>query len=189
MQSNSSMINQSSKSRTSGEGTSCGEVPSPTLDQLRTFLHLTTQAPLETVCRASLHVLTHVPGSRQAVLEYLATFYKVATFLHLRYNITLKNASAADLANEAANLVQINQAIEMIESALEEMLNKSTYDNELWSLELTRWLADMIGDTVSNTATTCVESMPGLTPEEIASFRVNISNHSQIFINITFKYF
>lgn len=184
MLSNSSVGNASTKGRTSGEGTGSSnvvEAANPTLDHLRTFLHLTTQAPLETVCRASLHVLAHVPAARQAVLEYLSTFYKVATFLHLRYNLNVKNSqyggggpSPADLITEANNLIQINMAIEMIESALDEMLTNAASSNELWSIELTHWLADMIGDIVANTASTCADSIPGLSAEEIASFKVMI---------------
>jgi hypothetical protein len=156
-----------------------------TTEQLHTFLHLTTQAPLESVCRSSLYVLANVPAGRQGVLEYLSTFYKVATFLHLRYQINLKNSgssSSVDLTTEANSLVQINQAIEIIETELGELLSKRA--NDLWSLEIIRWLADMLGDIVHNTATTCADSMQGLNSEEIAAFKVGFSSLLFSFLSI-----
>lgn len=48
------------------------------IDHIKSFLHLTTQAPLEYVCKSSLYLLTNVPATRLAVFEYLGTFYKVS---------------------------------------------------------------------------------------------------------------
>jgi hypothetical protein len=139
------------------------------IDHLRSFLHLTTQAPLEYVCRSALYLLNHVPSTRHAVLEYIGTFYKVATFLHLRYNLNQKNPNYQDLATDTNNINHINQVIDLIESSLNDLL-KSSSGKSLWATELAQWLVELIGDIVHNTGNTFADTQ-GLTSEEIASFR------------------
>jgi hypothetical protein len=50
---------------------------SQVLDNLRSFLQLNNQVPIENVCKSALYLLNHVPSARHAVFEYIATFYKV----------------------------------------------------------------------------------------------------------------
>lgn len=139
------------------------------IDHLRSFLHLTTQAPLEYVCRSALYLLTHVPSTRHAVLEYIGTFYKVATFLHLRFNLNQKNPNYTDLTTDTSNINHISQVIELVDTSLTDLL-KSSSNNVVWSVELTQWLVELLGDIVLNTGNSFSET-PGLTSEEIASLR------------------
>ncbi len=143
------------------------------IEHIRSFLHLTTQAPLEYVCKSALYLLTHVPATRSAVYEYIGTFYKVATFLYIRYNQSLKNTQKNAEQQTAAllsNIQHINQVIDFIEGQLGEIL--STTDNEvndLWSLELAKWLIELMGDIVLNKGATFGDS--GLSEEEANSFK------------------
>ncbi len=64
----------------SGQGSATSPNVNPgsiLIEHIRSFLHLTTQAPLEYVCKSALYLLTHVPATRPAVFEYIGTFYKV----------------------------------------------------------------------------------------------------------------
>lgn len=137
---------------------------------LRSFIHLTTQAPLEHVCTSSLYLLTRVPSTRHAVIEYIGTVYKVATFLHLRFNLNQKNPNYPDINADTKNINHINQVIDSIETALIELLEKSE-NNEFWSLELSQWLVELIGDIVQNTGITFSDT-PGLTSEESLNFKL-----------------
>lgn len=139
------------------------------IDNLRSFLHLTTQAPLELVCKSSLYLLTHVPATRPAVFEYIGTFYKVTTFLHIRFILNQKSQPNRDSTQEANNINHINQVIDLIENSLSDLL-KTNASNELWSLELAQWLIDLIGDIVSNNGLSFAET-PGLSIEELTQFK------------------
>jgi hypothetical protein len=144
------------------------------IEHLHSFLHLTTQAPLETVCRSSLFLLANVPSTRHAVLEYIGTFYKVGIFLQLRFNYnSKKNPNYPELANDTSNIGHINQVIDLIENALNEILSVAS-NNDLWSIELAQWLVELIGDISHNTGTQFAGDNSGipLTPEEIASLKV-----------------
>lgn len=139
------------------------------LDNLRSFLHLTTQAPIELVCKSSLYLLTNVPSTRHAVLEYIGTFYKVAAFLHLRFNFNLKNADYPDLAVDTNNINHINQVIQLIEVSLNELI-KSHKNSEVWVIELAQWSMELIGDIVVNTGMTFADT-PGLSNEEVNAYK------------------
>jgi hypothetical protein len=139
------------------------------IEHLRSFLNLTTHAPLEYVCNSALYLLNHVPSTRHAVLEYIGTFYKVATILHLRYNLNQKNQNNVDLTAETNNINHINQVIDLIENSFADLLSRRT-TSELWSTELSQWLIDLIGDIVSNTGTAFADT-PGLSNEEIKMFK------------------
>lgn len=137
---------------------------------LRSFIHLTTQAPLENVCKSALFLLTRVPSTRHAVIEYIGTFYKVATFLHLRFNLNQKNPNYPDLLTDTNNITHINQVIDHVEMSLIDLLEKSE-NKEFWSVELSQWLVELIGDISQNTGITFSETQ-GLSPEEVASFKM-----------------
>lgn len=139
------------------------------LQHLRSFIHLTTQAPLEQICKSSLYILTRVPSTRHAVIEYISTFYRVTTFLHLRFNLNQKKPNYPDIQTDTKNILQINQVIDYIESSLVELIQKTDI-NEFWSVELCQPLLELIGDIVLNTAISFADS-PGLSSEEIASFK------------------
>lgn len=139
------------------------------LQHLQSFIHLTTQAPLEQICKSSLYILTRVPSTRHAVIEYISTFYRVTTFLHLRFNLNQKKPNYPDIQTDTKNIQQINQVIDYIETSLIELIQKPDI-NEYWSVELCQPLLELIGDIVLNTAISFADS-PGLSSEEIASFR------------------
>ncbi|RMZ95039.1 Integrator complex subunit 5 [Brachionus plicatilis] len=139
------------------------------VQHLRSFIHLTTQAPLEQICKSSLYILTRVPSTRHAVIEYISTFYRVTTFLHLRFNLNQKKPNYPDIQTDTKNIQQINQVIDYIEASLVELLQKPDI-NEFWSVELCQPLLELIGDIVLNTAISFADS-PGLSNEEIASFK------------------
>jgi hypothetical protein len=142
---------------------------------LKSFLYLTTQAPLEYVCTSALYLLNHVPSTRHAVLEYIGTFYKVATFLHLQFNRSQQkqkksaNANTTDYVAEANNINHINQVIELIESALIEILSNNK-NNEAWSVELSHWFIELLGEIVSNSGDAFANT-PDMTPEEMSALR------------------
>ena len=138
------------------------------IENLRSFLHLTTQAPLELVCKSSLYLLTHVPATKPAVFEYIGTFYKVATYLHIRYIFNQKTQPNRDLA-DINNINHINQVLDLIEASIGDLLKSETC-NELWSLELSQWLIDLIGDIVSNNGVAFADT-PGLSLEESKQFK------------------
>jgi hypothetical protein len=151
-----------------------GTTDSILIQHLKSFLHLTTQAPLEYVCTSALYLLNHVPSTRHAVLEYIGTFYKVATFLHLQYNRSQNqqkqsSISSPDQIAEANNINHINQVIDLIENSLIEILTNKK-NNEIWSLELSKWLIDILGEIVSNSSEAFANT-PGLTNEEINALR------------------
>lgn len=149
---------------------------------LRSFIHLTTQAPLEQVCKSSLYILTRVPSTRHAVIEYISTFYRVTTYLHLRFNLNQKKPNYPDIQTDTKNIQQINQVIDYIETSLIELLEKQDI-NEFWSIELCQPLLELIGDIVLNTAISFADS-PGLTAEEVTSFKLpTISDGLEIWNN------
>ncbi|CAF0791809.1 unnamed protein product [Brachionus calyciflorus] len=152
------------------------------LQHLRSFIHLTTQAPLEQVCKSSLFILTRVPSTRHAVIEYISTFYRVTTYLHLRFNLNQKKANYPDIQTDTKNIQQINQVIDYIESSLIELIEKPE-TSEFWCVELSQPLLELIGDIVLNTAISFADSQ-GLTNEEIASFKLpSISDGLEIWNN------
>ncbi len=139
------------------------------IDNLRSFLHLTTQAPLELVCKSALYLLRHVPATRPAVFEYIGTFYKVTTYLHVRYIFQQKNQPNRDLTAEMNNINHINQVLDLIEASISEMLQPNS-SNELWSNELLQWLIDLIGDIVSSNGVAFAET-PNFSLEESNQFK------------------
>lgn len=154
------------RAATSSTGPSTESVLS---QHLKSFLHLTTQAPLEYVCTSALYLLNHVPSTRHAVLEYIGTFYKVATFLHLQFNRSqLKQKKTADIA-EANNINHINQVIDLIETSLIEILSNNK-SNETWSIELSQWLIQILGEIVSNSGDAFANT-PDMTIEEMNALR------------------
>ena len=154
------------------------------IEHIRSFLHLTTQAPLEYVCKSALYLLRNVPATRPAVFEYIGTFYKVATFLHIRFSLNKKNASnrngtgasSSDQSNaESNNINHINQVLDLIETSIGEILVAEAgkpimLNNDLWSIELSQWLIDLIGDIISNNGVTFTDT-PGLSLEESNQFK------------------
>ena len=159
---------------TTSASTTTGPTDSLLIQHLKSFLHLTTQAPLEYVCTSALYLLSHVPSTRHAVLEYVGTFYKVATFLHLQFNRNQSQqkqsaSSTSDQLAEVNNINHINQVIDLIETSLADLLaNKQ--NNEMWSRELSRWLIELLGEIVSNSGEAFANT-PGLTSDEINALR------------------
>lgn len=139
------------------------------IENLRSFLHLTTQTPFEVVCKSALYLLSHVPATRPAVFEYIGTFYKIATYLHIRYIFSLKSQPNRDFTAELQNITHINQVLDLIETSVGELFRPEAI-NELWSLELLQWLIDLIGDIVSNNGVVFTDQ-PGLSIEETTLFK------------------
>ena len=159
---------------TSASSSTSSPADSAIIQHLKSFLHLTTQAPLEHVCTSALYLLNHVPSTRQAVLEYIGTFYKVATFLHLQFNRSqLKqkksNLNAPDFVAEANNINHINQVIELIENSLVDILSNKS-NNDIWSIELSRWFIELLGEIASNSGEAFANT-PDMTIDEANSFR------------------
>jgi hypothetical protein len=132
---------------------------------LHIFLHLTDQAPVETVCKAALYLLDHVPATRPAVLEYLGTLYKVFSVLYLQCNQSQKNATSAD---QIPDTTEINKAVDLIEGNLINSIEELPLN---FSCQTIEWLVDLLGDVVSETGVKFAESNTGLTLEEIQAFR------------------
>ncbi len=166
-------MNQAQASSSSASSNPVASQGSLLIEHIRSFLHLTTQAPLEYVCKSALYLLTHVPATRPAVYEYIGTFYKVATFLHIRYNQSLKSTQKNAEQQTAAllsNIQHINQVIDLIEGQLTEILTATDDEvNDLWSLELAKWLIELMGDIVLNKGATFGDS--GLSDEEANVFK------------------
>ena len=175
---------QPSPSSTAAASTSTPPAPDAELhEHLASFLRLTTQAPLEYVCKSAIYLLRHVPSARFAVLEYIGTFYKVASFLNLRFTLSQRNPnvaanSAVDPTQELNNIAHINQVIELVETSLLELLTAAAAtaasggggNNDIWCIELASWLIDLIGEIVIN-AGTSVADTPGLSIGEINALK------------------
>jgi hypothetical protein len=126
------------------------------LENLRTFLYLTTQGHIELVCKSALYLLTNVPSTRHAVFEYMATFYKVATVLHLRYNINQRNPNH-DLTTEMNHITSVNLVIDLVETSISSLIEKSKQDDDIWPFEISIWLIELIGEIVLQNSTSMLE--------------------------------
>jgi hypothetical protein len=128
------------------------------IENLRTFLYLTTQGHIELVCKSALYLLTNVPSTRHAVFEYMATFYKVATVLHLRYNISQRNPNH-DLTTEMNHITSVNHVIDLVETSLSSLIEKSKQEDDIWPFEISIWLIELIGEIVlqnTNSMSDCI---------------------------------
>jgi hypothetical protein len=139
---------------------------------LRTFLYLGDQAPLESVCKSALNLLNQVPSARHAVFEYLSTLYKVFTLFHLRFNQMMKKESTTNQQQDSSNdLNHINQVLDLIEASLSEIIEQDT-ENE-WSLIIGQWSLSLLGEICSVTGTKFVtepQHAELLTQEEAQQF-------------------
>ncbi len=99
---------------------------------------------------------------------------KVATFLHIRYNLSLKNSGKQAEQQAAAllnNITHINQVLDLIEGPLGDILQSDADSiNDLWSYELAKWLVELMGDIILNKGVTFTDT-PGLSEEETNSFK------------------
>jgi hypothetical protein len=137
------------------------------LENLRTFLYLTSQGHIESVCKSALYLLTNVPSTRHAVFEYIATFYKVATVLHLRYNINQRNPNH-DLTTEMNHITSVNHVIDLVETSISSLIEKSKQDDDIWPFEISIWLIELIGEIVLQNSST----MPECTGIDLINFRL-----------------
>ena len=99
---------------------------------------------------------------------------KVATFLHIRYNLSLKsNQQGAEQQTSALlnNITHINPVLDLIESKFGEIFTaEDEYNIDLWSQELSTWLVELMGDIILNKGVTFTDT-PGLSEDESKAFK------------------
>jgi hypothetical protein len=143
------------------------------LEHLRCFLQLGAQAPLEVICKSALYLLKNIPSARFAVLEYIGVFYKIGAYLDIRFNLIKKNTSLnqqqqLQQTDDANNIQHINQALDLIEDLIySQFLSTSNSRDyiEVWSIELSQWLIDTLGEIISNN-NMAYSNLPGVSSEE-----------------------
>ena len=114
------------------------------VDHLKVFFHYSSPGSLVQICNSATYLLVHAPATRQAALDYVGTFYKIAAYLHIKHNFNLRNPNNRDQADLQQNLIQINSCIEAVQTAIETILD-SCKSNDAWQLRLFEWLVDLVG--------------------------------------------